>query len=50
MEYPKKLLEDQNELPFLAERIKIVRVEKLEPNLIKMKRDIWYTFRHWMKR
>ena len=33
MEYPKGLHENHNELPFLAERMKIGRKEKLIPNL-----------------
>ena len=33
MEYPKELHENHNELPFLAERMKIGREEKLVPNL-----------------
>ena len=32
-EYPKELYENHNELPFLMERMKIGRVEKLVPNL-----------------
>ena len=30
--YPKELHENHNELPFLAERMKIGKVEKLVPN------------------
>ena len=33
MEYPKELQENHNDLPFLTERMKIGRVEKLVPNL-----------------
>ena len=33
MEYPKVLHKNQNELPFLVERMKIRREEKLVPNL-----------------
>ena len=33
MEYPKELQENHNDLPFLSERMKIGRVEKLVPNL-----------------
>ena len=33
VEYPKELHENHNELPFLAERMKIGREEKLVPNL-----------------
>ena len=33
VEYPKELHENRNELPFLAERMKIGRAEKLVPNL-----------------
>ena len=33
MEYLKELHENHNELPFLAERMKIGREEKLVPNL-----------------
>ena len=33
VEYPKELHKKHNELPFLVERMKIGRVEKLVPNL-----------------
>ena len=33
VEYPKELHESHNELPFLVEKMKIGRVEKLLPNL-----------------
>ena len=33
MKYPKELHENHNELPFLTDRMKIGRVEKLVPNL-----------------
>ena len=33
MEYPNELHENHNELPFLAERMKIGKMEKLVPNL-----------------
>ena len=33
MEYPKELHKNHNELPFLAERMKIGREENLVPNL-----------------
>ena len=33
VEYPKELHENHNELPFLMERMRIGRVEKLVPNL-----------------
>ena len=33
VEYPKELYKNHNELPFLVERIKIGREEKLVPNL-----------------
>ena len=33
VEYPKELHENHNELPFLAERMKIGKVEKVAPNL-----------------
>ena len=33
MNYPKELHKNHNELPFLTERMKIGRVEKLVPNL-----------------
>ena len=33
VEYPKELHKNHNELPFLAERMKIGKVEKLVPNL-----------------
>ena len=33
MEYPKELHENHNKLPFLTEKMKISRVEKLVPNL-----------------
>ena len=48
VKYPKELLENRNELPFLAERMKTGREEKLVPNLEK-KRDMWYTSKHWIK-
>ena len=37
VEYPKGVHENHNELPFLTERMKIGRVEKLVPNLIDKK-------------
>ena len=40
VEYPKVLHENHNELPFLVEKMKIGREEKLVP---KIKRDMWYT-------
>ena len=33
MEYPKRVHENHNELPFLTEKMKIGRAEKLVPNL-----------------
>ena len=42
MEYPKESHENHNELPFLAERIKIGREEKLVPNLKDKKRYVVY--------
>ena len=33
VEYPKELHENHNKLPFLTEKMKISRVEKLVPNL-----------------
>ena len=38
MEYPKELHENHNELPFLLEKMKIGREEKLVPNLRSKKR------------
>ena len=38
--YPKQLHENHNELPFLAEKIKIGREEKLAPNLKRKKRCV----------
>ena len=38
MKYPKELHKDHNELPFLVEKMKIKRVEKLVPNLKRKKR------------
>ena len=38
VKYPKELHENHNELPFLAEKMKIKRVEKLVPNLKRKKR------------
>ena len=38
--YPKELHENHNELPFLAEKMKIKRVEKLVPNLKCKKRYV----------
>ena len=40
VEYPKELHENHNELPFLTERMKIGRVEKLVPNLKDKKRYV----------
>ena len=40
MKYPKNLHKNRNELPFLVERIKIGRVEKLESNLKNKKRYV----------
>ena len=39
-EYPKELHENHNELPFLAERMKIGREEKLVPNLGNKKESV----------
>ena len=49
VKYPKGLQENHNELPFLVEKMKIKRVEKLVGNLNE-KRNMWYTSRHWIKR
>ena len=40
MKYPKELHENYNELPFLAEKLKIKRVEQLVPNLKCKKRYV----------
>ena len=48
VEYAKELHENYNELPFLTERMKIGRMEKLVPSL-KDKKDMWYTSKHWIK-
>ena len=40
VEYPKELHENHNELPFLTERMKIGRVEKLVPNRKDTKRYV----------
>ena len=40
VKYPKELHENHNELPFLAERMKIGREEKLVPNLKNKKRYV----------
>ena len=40
VKYPKELHENHNELPFLTERMKIGRVEKLVPNLKDKKRYV----------
>ena len=40
VKYPKELHENHNELPFLAEKMKIKRVEKLVPNLKCKKRYV----------
>ena len=40
MKYPKELHENNNELPFLVEKIKIGREEKLVPNLKHKKRYV----------
>ena len=49
VEYPKELHKNHNELPFLAERMKIVKVEKLVPNLKKVHRVIRFEQSSWMK-
>ena len=43
VEYPKELHKNHNELPFLAERMKIVKVEKLVPNLKDKKTYVVHT-------
>ena len=48
VEYPKELHENHNELPFLVEKMKIGREKKLVP-ISKIKKDTWYTSRHWIK-
>ena len=40
VDYPKELHESHNELPFLPERMKIGKVEKLVPNLNKKKKYV----------
>ena len=45
MEYLKELHENQNELPFLAKRMKIGSVEKSVPNL-RDKKDVQYRSKH----
>ena len=40
MKYPKELHENHNELPFLVEKMKIGREEKLVPNLKRKKRYV----------
>ena len=40
MKYPKELHKDHNELPFLVEKMKIKRVDKLVPNLKRKKRYV----------
>ena len=40
MKYPKGMLENHNELPFLVEKMKIRREEKLVPNLKRKKRYV----------
>ena len=40
VKYPKELHKDHNELPFLVEKMKIKRVEKLVPNLKRKKRYV----------
>ena len=40
VDYPKELHKSHNELPFLAERMKIGKVEKLVPNLGKKKKYV----------
>ena len=45
VKYPKELHENHNELPFLVEKMKIRREEKLVPNLKHKKRYV-YTSKH----
>ena len=40
VKYPKELHQDHNELPFLVEKMKIKRVDKLVPNLKRKKRYV----------
>ena len=40
VKYPKELHKDHNELPFLVEKMKIKRVDKLVPNLKRKKRYV----------
>ena len=40
VDYPKELHKSHNELPFLPERMKIGKVEKLVPNLNKKKKYV----------
>ena len=40
VDYPRELHERHNELPFLPERMKIGKVEKLVPNLNKKKKYV----------
>ena len=48
VKYPKGLRENDNNLAFLVEKMKIGREEKLVLNL-KNERDMWYTSKHWIK-
>ena len=48
MEYPKVLHKNHNELPFLVERMKIRREEKLV-QILKIKRDTKCTLKNWIK-
>ena len=54
VKYPKELLENHNKLPFLAERMKIGREEKLVPNLEKeeicsTRQSIGSSIKAWFK-
>ena len=43
VKYPKELRENHNELPFLIQKMKIKKVEKLMPNLKLKKRYVVHT-------
>ena len=47
--YPNELHENHNELPFLVEKMNIVR-EKKYYQILNIKKDMWHKSRHWIKR
>ena len=45
VEYPIKLHDIHNDLPFMPEKMKINKVEKLVPNMSLQRKNMWYTFK-----